>query len=85
MAEVGESVLDAGVINAVDVFALEKGGQPIKTFNKSVLACLLGNGRFIYLDDSNAPRVPATLATTALNGYTCASIPNPGTVVLVSH
>ena len=85
-AEIGvQSILDAGVINAVDVFALDNGGQPIKTFNKSVLACLQGTGRFIYLDDTSAPRVPASLTSAVVNGYSCANIPNPGTVVLVSH
>ena len=85
-AEIGiQSILDAGVINAVDIFALDSGGQPIKTFNKSVLACLQGRGRFIYLDDTNAPRAATTLGTSTVNGYACATIPNPGTVVLVTH
>jgi hypothetical protein len=37
-----------------------------------------------YRDATNAPHVTVPLAVSSNNGYTCASIPNAGTVVLVS-
>jgi hypothetical protein len=36
-----------------------------------------------FRDATNAPRTTTPLTTTSQNGYTCAAIPNAGTVVLV--
>jgi hypothetical protein len=77
-----QSVLDAGVIQAVDIFI--QGGSGSANFSSPAKVCLLGEGRYLYLDATQTPRVPQDLSTSSENGYTCASIPNAGTVVLVS-
>jgi len=76
-----QSVLNAGVIQAVDIFV--QGGTGSAVFNVPAKVCLLGAGRYIYLDATQTPRVPQDLSASSENGYTCASIPNAGTVVLV--
>ena len=68
---------------AVDVFALHHDGLPTTFFNKPVLTCLQGSGVFLYLDATVSPRAVIELPVFARDGYTCASIPNAGTVVLV--
>jgi len=71
------------VIQAVDVFGLTHGGQPVARFNSSVEVCLQGAGRLLYLDATQSPRPLSLLATTSRGGYTCGVILNAGTVVLV--
>jgi hypothetical protein len=44
---------------------------------------LQGNGTLLYLDATAAPRTVAELPVFVQSGYTCGSIPNAGTVVLV--
>jgi hypothetical protein len=73
------TVLAQGVIHAVDIF-MTSGGTALASPAK---VCLLGKGRFIYLDASKSPRQPQLLATKTEKGYACAFIPNTGTVVLV--
>ena len=78
-AEVGvQSVLDRGVIHAVDVFSpsnANAGGTNI---------CLQGTGELIFLDASAAPRTAQSLPASTQGGYTCATLPGVGTVVLVN-
>ncbi|MCC6617131.1 MAG: hypothetical protein IT320_26900 [Anaerolineae bacterium] len=77
-AEIGNAgVLDLGVIAAVDVFALNgasaAGGR----------VCFAGTGDVIFLDAQTSPRAARYLAATHQNGFTCATLPGIGTVVLV--
>ena len=79
-AEVGNpAVLNSGVIHAVDVFS------PSNEAAAGTQICLQGIGRIIFLDAFGAPRVPQSLATTTQDGYSCATIPHVGTVVLVDE
>ncbi|MBN1201647.1 MAG: hypothetical protein JXJ20_07310, partial [Anaerolineae bacterium] len=78
-----ENIVNLGVLQAVDVFGLLHDGTPEPFFNYSVTVCLQGVGRFVYLDATQSPRVPQWLPSEVVNGYTCATIPNAGTVVLV--
>jgi hypothetical protein len=71
------------VLQSVDVFGFTANGVQIVQFNQPIEVCLQGSGRMFYRDASNAPRITVPLASTSSNGYTCASIPNAGTVVLV--
>jgi VCBS repeat-containing protein len=83
-AEVGDqSLIDAGVLQSVDVFGFTAAGVQVTRFNQPVTVCLQGNGRMFFRDATNAPRTTTPLTTTSQNGYTCAAIPNAGTVVLV--
>lgn len=85
---VPQNLIDAGVIRAIDIFRLE-GGSSINTFPNYAQVCLLGVGRFIYMDATNAPRVavemPSTVTGSGTSAYTCAWIPNPGTVILINQ
>lgn len=77
-AEVGvQSVLDQGVIQAVDVFS------PSNVNAAGSLICLQGTGSIIFLNANGIPRVAQSLPISVVNGYTCAIIPAVGTVVLV--
>lgn len=83
-AEIGKpEVLDRGVIQAVDVFALFHDGTPTAWFNHAPTVCLQGSGMLLYLDATAAPRTVAELPVFVQSGYTCGSIPSAGTVVLV--
>lgn len=81
------NLIQAGVIRAIDIFRLE-GGRSINTFPNYVQVCLLGDGRFIYMDATQAPRqaveMPSSTSGTGDSTYTCAWIPNPGTVILIN-
>ncbi len=82
-AQIGvKSVLDRGVVQAVDVF-MPSGASA--SFSAAAQVCLQGEGAFVYLNGAQSPRVPQDLTTTWRDGYTCAYIPNPGTVVLVRN
>jgi hypothetical protein len=84
-AEIGKpEVLERGVIQAVDVFALFHDGSPTAWFNHAPTICLRGSGTLLYLDATAAPRTVAELPVYVQSGYTCGSIPNAGTVVLVN-
>jgi hypothetical protein len=72
-----------GIWQAVDVFGLTAGGNPVVPFNYPVYVCLSGTGTLYYADASNAPRVYGEIASSVQDGFTCASIPNAGTLVLV--
>ncbi len=81
--EVGiQTILDQGVVQAVDVFGLLAGGQSVVAFNDPVQICLAGSGAYYFIDASKSPRSAIQLPTQIINGYACASIPNAGTVVL---
>ncbi|WP_162909333.1 Calx-beta domain-containing protein [Aggregatilinea lenta] len=84
-AEVGKpDVLGRGVLQAVDVFALYQDGTSTQFFNNSISVCLQGEGAFLYLDATAAPRTVVELPVVVRDGYTCAIVPNAGTVVLVN-
>jgi hypothetical protein len=79
--EVGsEYLIDLGVIQAVDVFGL-RDTQPWYDF--SIQVCLQGEGSVFFLDATTEPRALSLLPSAVEDGYTCAQIPNAGTVVLV--
>lgn len=78
-AEIGvQSVLNMGVLHAVDVF------NPSGAAFQPMTVCLQGTGSIIFLDAAQAPRQPQALPSGASGGYTCVNISAPGTVVLVS-
>jgi len=72
-----------GVITAVDVFGVNDGGYADPTFAHGVTICLEGEGRFIYLSALNSPRTTYEPPSFMEEGYTCATIPAAGTVVLI--
>jgi hypothetical protein len=80
---VPQGLIDHGVVVAVEVYRLQ-GGISQRTFPSPAQICLAGTGRVIYLDNNGAPRVAVELPSQHIDEFTCASIPNPGTVVLIS-
>lgn len=77
------SLIQQGVWQAVDVFGLTAAGNPVVPFNHPVYVCLKGTGTLYYADASNAPRTFVEMAGIEQDGFTCASLPNAGTLVLV--
>jgi hypothetical protein len=83
-AEVGDpTLINAGILQAVDVFGFSAGGVQVAAFNQSIRVCLQGSGRLFFRDATSAPRVTVPLIAASEGSYTCGSIPNAGTVVLV--
>jgi len=83
-AEIGEqSVLDMGVIQAVDVFGLMHNGSSQLSFNLPIKVCLQGSGILLYLDATISPRIVNQLPVSLEGGYTCATVYNAGLAVLV--
>lgn len=69
-----QSVVDAGYIDAFDIYGYVEQGVEI---------CFPQLGSIVFLDAATAPRSRAPVEYFARNGMTCASISRPGTVVLV--
>ena len=72
-----QSVIDAGVIDAVDVWGYAEQGVEI---------CIPTNGAsgvLIFLDASTSPRTVTTVESTLRDGYICATINSQGTLVFV--
>jgi hypothetical protein len=82
-SEVGSiDAINLGVIQAVDVFGMS-GSLSVPRWNSSITACLQGSGRFFYLDALTAPRVLSQLPAWTEGIYTCATVYNAGTILLV--
>lgn len=79
---VPQSVIDRGVILAVEVFSMA-GGEALTEFVDPLPVCLRGQGRMIYLDAADSPRVERELPSVAMGAYTCTFVPEPGTLALV--
>jgi len=79
-----QSVLDLGVTQAVDVFSPVGRAQ----FEGDVVICLRGTGTLIYFNANQSPRTPQVITgwtTPAFPGFTCGTLYQPGTLVLVSR
>lgn len=83
-AEIGvPSVIDLGVIQAVDVFGMHRSGRPVVPFAFPVRVCLRGAGRLLFLNAVTANRTVEGIGTMLAGDYVCADLPNSGTLVLV--
>lgn len=69
-----QAVLDAGFIDAYDIYGYVEQGVEI---------CFPQLGAVVFLDAATAPRSPAPVDYYARDGKTCASLNRPGTVILV--
>jgi uncharacterized protein YgiM (DUF1202 family) len=70
------------ILNAVDVFTGPGGG----VFNGDVVICLRGAGSLYFLNANQSPRIPVEItawSTNAFPGFTCGTLYEPGTLVLV--
>jgi hypothetical protein len=85
-AEIGDiSLINAGVAQAVDIYAFAAGGERVTIFERPLNVCLQGTGQFFFRDATGQPRTTALLPATQSGGYTCATINHAGTVVLVGE
>ncbi len=85
-AEIGDvNLINLGVIQAVDIFEFTSGGQQIIHFSQPLTVCLQGTGFMYYRDATGQPRTTAMLSSWQEGNYTCATIPNAGTVVLTGR
>lgn len=77
VGEVGiQSVLDLGVIHAVDIFS------PSGESAAGMRICMKGYGAMHFMDATGVPRTAAPLATTYRAGYTCTVLPGLGTLAM---
>ncbi|HEX3050162.1 MAG TPA: Ig-like domain-containing protein [Aggregatilineaceae bacterium] len=83
VGEIGNpAVINLGVLQAVEVFGVNSGGSAV-SFQSGVTVCLKGEGKLIYFNAANMPRIPEWLPSFPHDGFTCGIIPNAGTLVLV--
>jgi uncharacterized protein YgiM (DUF1202 family) len=76
-------VQDRPVIRAYEVSAFTTNPvTSVVRFNAPVHICLQSYGTFLYRDATGQPRIVTELPSIGQNGYTCADIPNAGTVIL---
>ena len=66
-------IIDAGFINAIDVWGDDVQGE----------VCLEGLGSLLFLDARSSPRAHSWLDAYQRDGRTCAELEGPGTVVLM--
>ena len=71
-----QSIIDAGFIDAIDIWGYVDQGIEV---------CFPQAGRLIFLDASAMPRTAAPLASRSVNGMTCALIFTPGSIVLLPN
>ncbi len=84
-AQIGnQAILDLGVLQAVDVFSPSGRDH----FEGDVDICLRGTGFIFFFNAKNSPRVPELMTgwtTPSFPGFTCVTLHETGTVVLVSR
>jgi uncharacterized protein YgiM (DUF1202 family) len=84
-AQIGnQDVINLGISQAVDVFAILGSGATVTSFNNSITICLQGSGGLFFLDANQIPRRLVQLTATNDGSYTCGSISTAGTVVLTN-
>ena len=71
-----QSIIDAGFIDAVDIWGYVDQGVEV---------CFPQAGRLLFLDASAMPRTAAPLTSRSVNGMTCALIFTPGSIVLLPN
>ena len=69
-----QSIIDAGFIDAVDIWGYVEQGVEV---------CFPQVGRVIFLDARTMPRAIRSLESSIVNGATCAMIDSPGSLVLL--
>lgn len=74
-------LLELDIRQAVDVFS-----PGLSYYEGGIVMCLRGRGDMIYLNANNAPRIAEIVGTYTVDdfpGFTCLTIFEPGTLVLV--
>ena len=71
-----QSVIDMGIIGAVDVWGEVGAGVEV---------CVLGRGSMVFLDAAGVPRAASTIASYHQGDMTCASLKSAGSLVLLAQ
>ncbi|MFN8531113.1 MAG: ExeM/NucH family extracellular endonuclease [Anaerolineae bacterium] len=86
-AEIGlPSLLNLGVVHAINLYGLMSGGTPVVPFNSPIRMCMRGTGDVLFISAGDVSRTPIRLGgnTSTASGFTCVSVPNSGLVVMVN-
>ncbi len=78
-------LLDLGVLQAVDIFSPPPSS--LTYFQNGIVVCLRGEGTLIWLAARNSPRsaeIIGSYTVPEFPSFTCASLFEPGTLILVS-
>jgi hypothetical protein len=79
-----QGVIDLGVQQAIDIYS----PVGMTYFEGGAVFCLRGQGTLIWMPASQSPRVPQIIGSYTVPdfpGFTCATLFEPGTLVLVSQ
>ncbi len=77
-----EGLLNLDIVQAVDIFS----PSGARYYTGGIVICLRGTGRLVYLNSNNAPRIAEIIGsytTPDFPGYTCATLFEPGMLLLV--
>ncbi len=82
--EIGDiNLIQRGVLQAIDVFGLSDGGQAIISFNAPVKVCLRGSGELAFMTAATQPRQLQGVAAFSEGTWTCTTLANAGTLILL--
>ncbi len=77
-------IVDQQILAAAEIYALTPNAAvSVTRFSASIRVCLQGAGILLYRDATQTPRSTRPLDARLDGGYTCATVPNAGTVILV--
>ncbi|HYO88941.1 MAG TPA: hypothetical protein VER79_09850, partial [Candidatus Limnocylindrales bacterium] len=79
-----QGVVDLGVLQAIDIFSANDQTY----YDGGAVFCLQGQGTLIWMPASQSPRAPQIIGSYTVPefpGFTCATLFEPGTLVLVSQ
>ncbi|MBE2272216.1 MAG: SH3 domain-containing protein, partial [Anaerolinea sp.] len=80
-AQLGNAALiNLGVIHAIDIFT-----TPGVHMTEGVQICLSGVGTLYFLDAASSPRLVMPVQAVVQNGYSCATLFSPGTLVMTQR
>ena len=80
------SILEMGVVQAVDVYGLLPGGFPVVPFENPVQICLAGSGSVLFLSAYDTTPQPALMTPLPESpaGFVCVNVLHSGKVIMVS-
>jgi hypothetical protein len=80
-----QSLIDLGVMQAVDIYGIMPDGRSVVPFQSPVYACLRGTDQVVFLSAADQPRYPIGVPTFPNGDYTCTTLYSSGTVVMVDN
>lgn len=84
-AQIGnQDLINLGIVQAVDVFAILSSGGTTTVFNNPINICLLGVGNLFFLDANQSPRPLIQLTVSSDGVYSCGTVSTAGTVALTT-